>query len=682
VVCRCPQSFLPQIALIALAAALGTASVPAQVTSPSVQNARNFPQSTSSAAPQASEPVPVIRTYSNIVVIDVVVTDSQGNPVKGLPASAFTLTEDKKPQALRHFEEHDAPPDGTRVAAPPALPAGLFSNRPPAPESGPMNVLLLDYLNTPVNAQPHMRDQLVQYLNKAPAGTRIAIFGLSNRLYLLQGFTADTDVLKQALSVKKGPSQVSNLLRDPVQGGSMNDTTLSSNLSTDPNLDAASDAVKRFEAVRTSDYEKLEAQATLAAFDQLARYLVAIPGRKNVLWFSAGFPLDVEPDVNSNTAPSIAAVSNDEEIRKTDNLLTQAQVAVYPIDARGVTSFMSPIDGSSNDSLMDMAKTESNDHLAMEAMAEDTGGKAFYNTNDLTKVISSAVANGSNYYTLTYSPTNKVWDERFRAIKVSVDQPRVKLAYREGYYAIDPNNKNRVAIHGAATALVQPTTMATAMLHGGPDESEILFKVRIRPSDAAPSPAVLKSNQSNPDPKVKVEGPFKSYGVDLVPDAKSVSCNEGADGNRHCAVEVWTFVYNGDGEKLITASNRLHTVLTADQYAKLLSGGMAFHQEISVPVRGQYFLRTAIHDLNSDRVGTVEVPVYQVAHLEPLKTIASASTPAPMEPIKLPVSASPDAATPPSAPAAAPATAPVPSTPGETAVPIGPPEPTLTRPAK
>ena len=175
---RLPSFFEP-IPLIALAAAMVLPSASAQVTTPSVQNARDFPQSTSS---QTSAPVPVIRTYSNIVVIDVVVTDSQGNPVKNLPASAFTLTEDKKPQTLRHFEEHDAPADGTRVAAAPPLPPGLFSNRPPAPENGPMNVLLLDYLNTPLMVQPHMHDQLVEYLKKAPAGTRIAVFGLSNRL--------------------------------------------------------------------------------------------------------------------------------------------------------------------------------------------------------------------------------------------------------------------------------------------------------------------------------------------------------------------------------------------------------------------------------------------------------------------------------------------------------------------
>ena len=66
----------------------------------------------------------------------------------------------------------------------------------------------------------------------------------------------------------------------------------------------------------------------------------------------------------------------------------------------------------------------------MQAMAEDTGGHAFINTNGLTQAVEEAIENGSNYYTLTYAPTNAVWDSRFRAIKVKVDQPGVKLNYR------------------------------------------------------------------------------------------------------------------------------------------------------------------------------------------------------------------------------------------------------------
>jgi hypothetical protein len=78
--------------------------------------------------------------------------------------------------------------------------------------------------------------------------------------------------------------------------------------------------------------------------------------------------------------------------------------------------------------------------------------------------------------------------------------------------------------------------------------------------------------------------------------------------------------------------------MTAADYAQLLKDGMAFHQEISVPVRGQYYLRTAIHDMNSDRVGAVEVPIAEVAHLDPLQTPVAAVM-VPVSSVQLPASA-------------------------------------------
>jgi hypothetical protein len=243
-------------------------------------------------------------------------------------------------------------------------------------------------------------------------------------------------------------------------------------------------------------------------------------------------------------------------------------------------------------------------------------------------------------------------------VKVKVDQPNVKLAYRNGYYAVDPNDRSKLVAGGAATALSQPTTMATAMMHGGPDPAEILFKVRIRPANMPPQEAPLQSNQKNPDPKVKVQGPFKAYGVDLVPDPKAVSCRQEPSGNRHCSVEVWTFIYNTDGDKLITASNRLHTYMTPAQYAEMLKGNLAFHQEISVPVRGNYFLRTAIHDMISDRVGAVEVPIAAVARLDPLQAEVAPAPTAPTDSNAIPATLAPVA--PATTPEGAPATTPVP----------------------
>jgi hypothetical protein len=154
---------------------------------------------------QDSSGVSTIREFSNLVVVDVVVSDAQGNPIHGLSKEAFALTEDSKEQTIRHFEEHTAVPAPDVMITPvPKLPPGLFTNKAPAPANGPVNVLLLDYLNTPVSAQPYARKQLQDYLDKAPPGTRIAIFGLTTQLSLLQGFTSDMSVLKKALDVKKG----------------------------------------------------------------------------------------------------------------------------------------------------------------------------------------------------------------------------------------------------------------------------------------------------------------------------------------------------------------------------------------------------------------------------------------------------------------------------------------------
>ena len=598
------------------------------------------------AAPNGTQPAPTtgiatIRARTNLVVVDVVVTDSKKNPIHGLQKSDFTLMEDGKLQVVRNFEEHtEVPLSATTVVAPPKLPDGLFTNKSAAPANGPVNVLLLDYLNTPLIAQANAKKQLIDFLDKAPAGTRIAIFGLTTHLYMLQGFTSDMATLKAAMTAKKGTAQVSDILTDAVNSGPMGTTAFSDAAAQYADVTQAMlDDMARVDAQITSEEQNNRALYTLNAFDQLARYLVGIPGRKNVIWFSSGFPLDVEPNVDE-ADPNDSVIRNDDAVRKTDNLLTRAQVAVYPVDARGIqtdpTFSVTNMAATSADSGAAAATASTafmtqtaQEHGTMEAMAADTGGEAFYNTNGLTQAVTKAVQEGSNYYTLTYSPVNLQWDERFRRIKVKVAEPGVQLTYRNGYYAIDPSDRNRVAAQGAATALVQTNTMSAAMMHGGPDPAEILFKVRVRPSSTPAQATVLQTNQSNPDPKVKIEGPFKQYGVDLVPDAHAVTCRVGTDGNRHCVLEIWTFVYNINGDKLITASNRLFSRLTPEQYNTLLSGGMAFHQQISVPVKGQYYLRTAIHDMVSDNVGAVEIPIGAVARLDPLKEVAAAPAAAP-----------------------------------------------------
>lgn len=632
--------------------------------SPVAAGAAPAQQQASGSASASDKGVTILHAHTNLVVVDVVVTDSKHNPVHGLKASDFTLLENNKPQQIRNFDEHSATEDTEMFTPGPKLPAGLFTNQAPAPAAGPVNVLLLDYLNTPLAVQPYARKQLLDFLDKAPKGTRIAIFGLTEKLDMLQGFTTDPAVLRNALTAKSGAPRASDLLLDSTNGGTMNDTTLSDNLLGGQTVADGGfwtqdmiDDIGRFQAIQTAFTEDLRAKYTLAGFQLLARYLVGIPGRKNVIWFSAGFPLNVDP--NPNLAdPNDSVVRNDEQVRITDNMLTRAQVAVYPVDARGVftdpakdamnnvTSISATSGSDAAEEQMEFMQQTSQEHESMFAMAEDTGGEAFVNTNNLTAAVTKAVEDGSNYYTLTYTPTNPEWDGRFRAFKLKVEQqPGLKLSYRTGYFADDPNDRSKVVAGETAMASGPANTMVTAMMHGGPDPAEILFKVRIRPAAAPPEETPLANNKTNPDPKVKVVGPFKEYGVDLVPDAHAVSCPLTPTGAHRCALEVLTYVYDRDGQLLITAHNAVSQALSAADYAKMQNSGMmAFHQEVSVPVKGQYSLRCAIHDLNSDRVGAVEVPVSAVAKLDPLKPLLAANAPAP--------GASAGAAAPAAAPAA------------------------------
>ncbi len=135
--------------------------------------------------------------------MDVVASDSQQNPVHQLTAADFTVLEDGKPQTVKSFEEH-ATGTPAPLPPPPKLDPGIFTNYSVAPANGALNILLLDKLNTPMDAQSVVRDQVLKYLKEVPPGTRIAIFSLTTNLSLLQGFTTNPEVLRALVEGKRG----------------------------------------------------------------------------------------------------------------------------------------------------------------------------------------------------------------------------------------------------------------------------------------------------------------------------------------------------------------------------------------------------------------------------------------------------------------------------------------------
>jgi VWFA-related protein len=600
------------------------------------------PAASNRAKPQQPEASGLtLHARSDLVVIDVVVSDAKQGPVHHLKASDFTLLEDKVPQQINSFEEHSAPVVSARARQPamPVMPPGIFTNYSPAPANGTVNVLLLDALNTPMNAQTYVRQQLLEYLKNAPAGTPIAIFGLTDRLTILQGFTSDPAMLKAAVS--KATAQGSSLLDDPLTGAPGQSTTdfmgPPGGIAADPVASQMMANVQQFEAVQASYQLQRRAQLTLEAMDQLARYLVGIPGRKNLIWFSGSFPLSVLPN-GDLTDPFAVIASAEDEYRETTNALARSQVAVYPIDARGiVTSTVHAASSPTKNYARNphsFAKDEAGfyqelyaEHDTMNQMAQDTGGCAFVDTNGLTEAVAKAIESGSNYYTLSYAPSNTKWNGKYRRIEVKLPRPGLKLSYRHGYFSDDPNATPKRGVEvSAATAPEHESPMNMALMRGGPGATEMLFKVRVLPANATAEDTVAAGNRLNPDPnaagnhslKEALKGPFRRYVLDFVADPGAVTFTRTANGNYQCAVEFVTFVYDRDGGLIATTGKTVRSDLTPPEYLATIRSAVPFHQEVSVPVKGEYYLRSAVHDLGSDRVGAVEVPVASVAGLTPL----------------------------------------------------------------
>ena len=508
-------------------------------------------------APAPAQSTTTIHANTNLVVVDVVAADAQQNPVHHLTANDFTIFEDGKPQTVKVFEEHVLAP-AVKLPPLPKLDPGIFTNYTAAPVEGALNILLFDKLNTPMDAQSVVRDQVLRYLKELQPGTRMAIFTLTTRLSLLQGFTSDPDLLRSLVASKKGSQSASPLMDNPMRGDQpgaddpMMDT-VTDTLGNDPDAAMILGAMQQFEAETQSYQLQLRQRYTLDAFNQLARYMSMLPGRKNLIWFSGSFPINILPDEDledsANTSagrggpsspaftdPFSVVASAADEFRETTELLSRSQVAVYPIDARGLMT-APMLDASQTGSTMNRTpngfakanakffQNTAEEHGTMDQMAQATGGRAFVNTNGLKEAIGKAVEAGSNYYTVAYTPTNRDWNGNFRKIQVKLDHPGVSLAYRRGYFADDPTKPaHRGQAGNPVNDPAQYSAMRTAMVHGGPIPQSYLFGRRAscfgRSRSVASAGEPGRKKDHRPLSPLRRHLPCQSRGSELPRDAR------------------------------------------------------------------------------------------------------------------------------------------------------------------
>jgi VWFA-related protein len=515
-----------------------------------------------------SRPSQVFRADTRLVVVDVVVTDN-GHVVHGLKTQDFTVLEDGKLQTVVGFDEKR--PEASPKSTPPAvnLLKNEYTNYAVRSDTGALTVLLLDTLNSSRQDLTYARNDMVSFLKKLPRGKRVALYTLGSQLRMVQGFTEDTDTLIAAAeqlstrphSVYTNNREMSATVGELKESGLLKNPT-------------AYRAMVRFLG---DDYQgKLDMRShdTLDALTQLARALAVVPGRKNLIWISGGFPFD--------------SLSNGDRLQRVSALLAATRIAVYPVDVRGVLS-MQP-DGQTRDSeIFAPVQTQSYESIAgldeenrtlvetMQNVAQITGGHAYIGMNDLDHAIADAMEAGSSYYTLAYRPSNNKWNGNFRKITVKAARPKVKVLYRNGYYAVlDP----------LSTREDPNIVVGFAMQREVPLSTQLIMKARVVPP----------------------EEPDKPVAIDMLLDARDLTYNPTPEKKQRPEIQFIAVAWDSNGKKCGSFSETFSPSLSQGQLQTLFRNGMQFHQPMTLPP-GSYQLRLGVMDRLAGRVGTIDVPL-------------------------------------------------------------------------
>jgi VWFA-related protein len=535
----------------------------------------------SAQSPQESEQVPTLtlRVSTRLVLVDVVVTDKQGHPVLGLQPADFTVTEKNKPQKISVF----TPPNQPAAPAAPALPPGVYSNRPQyrAP-GGPPTVILLDAANTSYTDQSYARMQMLKWVvDEYRPGDRVAVFALTNGLVALSDFTEDPQVLRGVLQnyVAQIPAGTGRPA-PPDMPASISGAASQSMMLLTQQLANFHSAELQFIANRRSD-------VTISAMRSLVRILGGIPGRKNIVWLTAGFPFSLIPQEATGldstgsrwTNAQLAATGGRgafqtgldpgqqrlyaDKVRDIAAEFASSQIAIYPVDVTGL--------------LPNFGQGSFERQETMKEIARETGGQAFVNQNDLHRGVGLAFADTAASYTVGYYPEDKKWDNNYRKITVKVNREGVEVRHRRGYFAVDPakEKENEKKLEQNLSDALQDRISST----------QIAFDARV---------STIDSGMTR---------------VEFMMDGDSLSV-EDADKGKHVNLNFAVVVFASDGKTVSNQVMKLDKVLPLQTYQQIMQQGLSVHMDVNTP-RGKNLAWLAVRDNHSGYIGTLQAAVGQ-----------------------------------------------------------------------
>lgn len=514
------------------------------------------PQVTKDPSPD----IPTFRSRSDLVFVPVIVKDKKGRHLAGLKQESFSIEQDGKPVRASVFEEVRHAGDDI---APPMTVPGLISNYTAGDERPKrMLIVMLDLLNTPLLYQSRAKYELLRFLETAvPPDEPVALFGLGrNGLRQLHAVTTNAGELIASIKNVRGRLGPADDLARSVQAPSGGLLSFS----------ASETRLQDFlqEAESRSGYnafvQRQVMRLTLLSFQQLANAYAAIPGRKAIVWVTGGFPFLIN-DPSAFMGKSMEMIP---DFDRTWRVLTNSNLAVYPIDALGMV-----VPGWEDPGYEGYDRQR---HDTMRAVADATGGMACVDSNDLQRCFRRAGQDSESYYLLGYYLQGEL-KRGWHKLNVKIAGPHGEVRARQGFYFGEtPKQLEKRRLEDMYIAVASPV-----------DYTGVHFSIR--------QPHLERTADGKTQVSIDVLVPGKAFRIS--PQQQN-----------QLDLDVLT-VGLGDGGKVEGfSSHNLRGNPSDDSAARIEDEGLRLTQTISLRP-GKYTLRVAVRDNQTGQIGTVQTSI-------------------------------------------------------------------------
>jgi VWFA-related protein len=569
-------------------------AIPQSQTPPPPSPAQKTQAPADNSAPEASRPA--LRVVQQMVQVDIIAKDRDGKPVQNLKQSDFTVYDNGRKQDISFFSLET---DKTRNLPRPQLEPETYSNLIEKKQgvSGNLTILLLDFLNTKHSDIAFAKDKVIKLLSDMKPDDHVAVYVLSGRLYVLHDFTSDMNALTK--SVKK---------YDTVDSA---DVANSSFFTPDFGSDIATSQFLNQASQDMSDYANIDRVFTTTnVFEIIAQHMIRLPGRKNLIWVSGSFPISMNLDKIENSTndayetPSTPMLSPhkygatghaeglymsdrrtfDDQVARAVRALASANIAIYPVDPRGLMGDSGTVAVISAHALAGPQIYEQPGALydiapnfdTMNTLASRTGGLAFYNNNDVGGEVRRAIEDSRVSYMLAFYPSEDDGRGKFHSIKVRVDRPGIELRYRTGY---TPKPLN-------ATGVIDNTAILREAVMSPLDATGLGMTVHASSVHGATTPTVaLRINLEENDVSFKFN------------DERTTGL-----------IEVLLVQYDAEGNEISGETSKVKMRLVKDTYAKVRKEGLQFGRNLPLKP-GAVELKVIACDDKSSAIGSVSIPL-------------------------------------------------------------------------